>query len=396
MDRIAVVGASLAGLRALETLRAEGFEGELVAIGDEPHAPYDRPPLSKQFLKGEWDEERIALRKQGTDDLDVTWTLGQRAVALEAGAPAVVLEDGTRVEADAVLLATGTVARRLPFGQELGGIHVLRNLGDATRLRADLDPEPRVVVVGAGFIGMEVAATCRERGLEVSVVEPLATPLVRGLGETLGRYVADRVRAEGVELHLGVGVEGFEGQGRVSGVRLGNGKTLPCEVVVVGIGVRPATDWLEGSGLDLSDGVACDATGATALPGVFAAGDVSRWGTAEGGEGRRFEHWTHAVEQGVHVAKRMLHGPSVGPLEVVPYVWSDQFDMRIAIAGEIREGDDTHLCHGTLEEGRFLMLAGREGRLTGAVAFRRPRQLNAARRLIGEGASLADAIEANA
>ncbi len=395
MQRIVVVGASLAGLRALETLRSEGFEGELVAIGAEPVLPYDRPPLSKQFLKGEWDEEKIALRRQGVDDLSVEWRLGQRAAALELADSALSLESGERVPYEGLMIATGGVPQRLPFGDGLAGVHVLRTVDDARGLRADLEAGPRVVVVGAGFIGMEVAATCRERGLEVTVVEPLTAPLVRGLGEVLGGFVADRFRAEGVQLRLGVGVEGFAGSARVEAVQLSDGKTVPADVVLVGIGARPACDWLVGSGLALDDGVVCDGAG-VAAPNVMAAGDVARWSGPNGEPPRRYEHWTHAVEQGVHAAKRLLHGEAVGALDTVPYVWSDQFDMRIAIAGEPAEGDELHLCHGSLEAGRFLALFGRGGRLAGAAAFRRPRQLNAARRLIAEGASFGDAIAANA
>ncbi len=396
MKRIVVAGASLAGLRALEALRAEGFDGELIAIGDEPELPYDRPPLSKQFLTGDWDEERIRLRRQGVEDLDVTWHLGERASALLPDERKVQLASGETIAWDALLIATGSMARELPFGAGLAGVQVLRSLADARALRESLGSGPRVAVIGAGFIGMEVAASCRQRGLDVTVIEPLAAPLIRGLGEALGRHVADRFRAEGVDLRLGAGVEGFDGEGRVEAVRLTDGKRLPADVVVVGIGVRPATDWLAGSGLDVRDGVACDGAGATASEGVFAAGDVARWAAPDGTPGRRYEHWTHAVEQGVHAARRILHGESAGTLDVVPYVWSDQFDLRIAIAGEPSAGDDSFLCHGSLEEGRFLVLFGHEDRLCGAVSFGRPRQLHAVRRRIAEGALFSDVVAENA
>ncbi|MCP5058642.1 MAG: FAD-dependent oxidoreductase [bacterium] len=394
MQRIVVVGASLAGFRAIETLRADGYSGELVAIGSEPELPYDRPPLSKQFLKGDWDEEKIALRQQGTEDLQVEWRLGKPAASLDLGASAVLLEDGERVAYEGLLIATGCVPRHLPFGAGLEGVHVLRAVADARALRSDLSGNPRVVVVGAGFIGMEVAATCRELGLEVTVIEPLAAPLVRGLGETLGGLVATRFREAGVEIRLGVGIQSFVGEGRVEAVELSDGKRVSADVVLVAIGVRPATAWLEDSGLRLENGVVCDGSG-VAAPNVLAAGDVASWAGTAGEAPRRYEHWTHAVEQGVHAAKRLMHGTVVEPLDVVPYVWSDQLDMRIAIAGEPGANDEMHVCHGSLEEDRFLALFGREGRLSGAVAFRRPRPLNAARHLIGERASFADAIAAN-
>ena len=221
LENIVVVGGSLAGLRTIEALRREGYAGPIVALGEEPHMPYDRPPLSKQFLKGEWDQEKISLRKQGFDDLDVTWRRGERAEALDAGAKEIVLESGERLGYGGLVIATGSVAKRLPFGRDLEGIHVLRSLDDAMALReASSGRSPRVLVVGAGFIGMEAAATCREMGLEVSVVEPLEAPLLRGLGPVLGPYVGEKHRSKGVDLRCGVGVEGFEGQGRVERVRL--------------------------------------------------------------------------------------------------------------------------------------------------------------------------------
>ena len=196
------------------------------------------------------------------------------------------------LEADAIVIATGARARALPFGRDLEGLFELRTLEDARRLRSALESTPRVVVVGAGFIGMEVAASCRQRGLEVSVVEPLEAPLIRGLGSVLGERVAARHRAEGVEFHLGVGVEGFEGEGRVSGVRLSDGRILPAEVVVVGVGAAPATEWLGGSGLEIDNGLLCDATGRTSRPGVWALGDCARWENPRYPERPRLEHWT--------------------------------------------------------------------------------------------------------
>jgi 3-phenylpropionate/trans-cinnamate dioxygenase ferredoxin reductase subunit len=389
LDTIVVVGTSLAGLRAIEALRREGFPGRIVAIGAETHPPYDRPPLSKQFLKGDWNEERLALRRDGLDDLEVDWRLGESAASLDVASSCVVLEGGERVAYDGLLIATGANARGLPFAAGLAGIHRLRTLDDSRALRDELAASPRVLVVGAGFIGMEVAASCRERGLEVTVVEPMETPLLRGLGPELGRWVGERHAAHGVGIHCGVGVEGFEGNGRVERVRLSDGSTPEADVVVVGVGAAPATEWLEDSGLEIDDGVVCDGSGMTRVGNVLAAGDVARWGE------RRLEHWTSATDQAVHAAGRLLRGEEVRPLEHVPYVWTDQFELRLQIAGHVLPADETHVCHGNLEGERFLVLFGRGGRLSGAVANKRPRQLIAVRKLLAAGSSFADAIAAN-
>ena len=390
---IVVVGASLAGLRGIECLRREGHEGPIVAIGAEPHPPYDRPPLSKQFLVGDWEEDRLPLRRDGVEDLDVDWRPGVVARSLDLTGRCVRLESEERVPYDKLLLATGTVARRLPFGDDLAGVHLLRTLDDSRALRADLETASQVLIVGAGFIGMEVAASCRQRGLAVTVVEPLEQPLIRGLGATLGAWVRDRHQDEGVVIRCGVGVEGFEGSGRVEHVKLTDGSTVEADVVVVGVGARPATDWLADSGLALDDGVVCDGSGATSVPGVFAAGDVARW------RGMRLEHWTSAVEQGTHAATRLLKGDEVGDLDHLPYVWTDQFELRLQIAGHLQPGDEMHVCHGSLApEGdhRFIALFGRSGKLAGAVGNKRPRQLVAVRKLLSAGATFEEAIGANA
>ena len=395
MDHIAVVGASLAGLRTAEALRREGFVGRLTMIGAEDEPPYDRPPLSKQFLVDDWDDAKLALSQNGVEDLGADWKLGQAAASLDASSLILTLANGERVdEADAIVLATGARARRLPFGQDLEGILELRRLADARLLRKALGSARRVVVVGAGFIGMEVAASCRQKGLEVVVIDPLPAPLIRGLGAVLGERVATRHREAGVDFHLGVGVEGFEGESRVTGVRLSNGVTLPADIVVVGVGAAPATEWLEGAGLEIENGICCDATGFTGRDGVYALGDCARWHNSHYPERPRFEHWTSAVEQSSVVARRIVHG-SAEDFAPVPYVWTDQFDLRIAIAGEIRDGDEMQVCHGKLDEDRFLALFGRGGRLVAAVGFKRHRQLNACRKMIVDGIGFVDAVAEN-
>jgi 3-phenylpropionate/trans-cinnamate dioxygenase ferredoxin reductase subunit len=393
---VVVVGAALAGLRAAEELRSLGFGGRLVLLGAETHRPYDRPPLSKQLLAGTWDLDQIALRARPDDDLDVEWWLGRRAVTLDAAGRTVTLADGERLAFDGAVLATGAVPRTLPDTPPLAGIHLLRTLDDCLALRAELEHGPHVVVVGAGFIGAEVAATCRGRGLEVTVLEALPAPMVRGVGPMLGGALAALHRDHGVDLRLGVGVAGFEGHTRVEGVVLGDGRRVRADVVLVGIGVRPATDWLEGSGLALEDGVLCDAT-CLAAPGIVAAGDLARWPNALfDGESMRLEHWTNAAEQGAFAAKRLLAGEDGEPFAPVPFVWSDQYDVKIQVAGSVRGDDRIEVVEGSLEDQRFVAAAGRDGRLVGAVAFSRPRQLMRYRRLIAEQSRFDDTLAATA
>jgi NADPH-dependent 2,4-dienoyl-CoA reductase/sulfur reductase-like enzyme len=396
MDTVAVVGASLAGLRAVETLRREGYDGRLVLVGAEPELPYDRPPLSKDFLAGEADLDRLALRRTPYDDLDLDLRLGTRADALDLGARELALDSGERLAFDGLVIATGATPRRLPGTPELPGIFVLRTLADAVAIRAALADGPRVVVVGAGFIGSEVAATCRGRGLDVTVLEALPAPLVRGLGEVLGTVCGELHRDHGVDLRLGVGVAGFEGDGRVERVRLDDGSTVAADVVVVGVGVAPATDWLEGSGLTIDNGVVCDAT-LLAAPGVVCAGDITRWPNPRfGGELMRLEHWTNATEQGVAAARRLLHGDGAAPepFAPVPLVWSDQYDRKIQTVGSFRGDDDMEVVHGSLADRRFTAVFGRAGRLVGALAFSMPAKVMQYRRMIADGTGFDDALAA--
>jgi NADPH-dependent 2,4-dienoyl-CoA reductase/sulfur reductase-like enzyme len=402
MRSVAIVGMSLAGLRAAETLRRAGFEGRITAIGAESHLPYDRPPLSKELLAGKWEPDAVVLRKQGVDDLELDWRLGRRAVSLDLAQRQVWLDgtgldDGEAISFDGLVIATGSEPRRLPASagaHELDGVFVLRTLDDAVAIRGRLDARPKVVVVGAGFIGAEVAATCRGRGLEVTVLEALPQPMVRGLGPDIGAVCAALHRDHGVDMRLGVSVEAIEGDGRVERVRLADGAVIDADLVVVGIGVVPVTAWLEGSGLTLSDGVVCDAT-CLAAPGVVVAGDAARWpNTLFDGESMRLEHWTNATEQGVAAAERLLVADDAAPpFAPVPFVWSDQYDVKIQCVGRFNAGDELHVAHGTLEERRFVALFGRAGRLVGALGFSRPRHVMQYRRMISERRSFADALE---
>jgi 3-phenylpropionate/trans-cinnamate dioxygenase ferredoxin reductase subunit len=394
MRSVVVVGASLAGLRATEALRRDGYDGRIVLVGAEERMPYDRPPLSKQLLAGEWEPDRLDLRRGPYEELDVELRLGVRATALDVTARVVTLDDGDAVSFDGAVIATGSVPRTLPNTPELDGIFVLRTLDDALALRTRLDDAPRVVVVGAGFIGSEVAATCRQRGLAVTVLEALPAPLVRGLGPVLGMVCGELHRDHGVDLRLGVGVAAIEGDGRVERVRLDDGSTVGADIVLVGVGVVPATGWLEGSGLTLDNGVVCDET-LLAAPGVVAAGDLCRWPNPMfDGELMRLEHWTNAAEQGVAAARRLLvpEGTSPEPFATVPFVWSDQYDRKIQSVGAFRGDDDMEVVHGTLEERRFVAVFGRAGRLVGALGFSMPAKVMQYRKMIEERVTFADAV----
>jgi 3-phenylpropionate/trans-cinnamate dioxygenase ferredoxin reductase subunit len=388
MRTVAVVGTSLAGLRAIEGLRREGYDGRIVAIGAEAHLPYDRPPLSKEFLAGRVDSADIVLRKQGVDDLDVDWRLGVPAAALDVSARELTLADGSDLGFDGLVVATGATPRRLANQSVLDGMFMLRTLDDARALRDRLDRMPKVVVIGAGFIGAEVAATCRGRGLDVTVLEALPQPMVRGLGPELGAVIAAVHRDHGVDLRTGVQVDGIDGDVRVERVRLGDGTTVDADVVVVGVGVVPETGWLEGSGLTIDNGVVCDET-CLAAPGIVAAGDLACWpNRLFDGQFMRLEHWTNATEQGVHAARRLLCGDDVGkPFAPVPFVWSDQYDRKIQTVGVVSADAELHVAHGSYAERQFVSLFGRAGRLIGALGFNRPRQVMQYRKLIAERAS---------
>jgi NADPH-dependent 2,4-dienoyl-CoA reductase/sulfur reductase-like enzyme len=391
---IAVVGASLAGVRAVEALRRKGFEGSITLIGAEPHLPYDRPPLSKQILMGTWDVDSLSLRRKDYAELELDLRLGRRATGLDLGARQVELDDGSRVDYDGLIIATGASPRELPGTVDLEGIHLLRTLDDALAIRAELASSPRVAVVGAGFIGSEVAASCRARGLDVTLIEALEVPLMRGLGREMGQVCAEMHRDEGVSVRCGVGVAGFGGERRVECVRLGDGSEVAADLVVIGVGVAPETKWLESSGLLLDDGVVCDATCATRAPGVVAAGDVARWYNPVFGEAMRVEHWTNAVEQGVAAAGRLLAGADAAePFASVPFVWSDQYAVKIQAAGHIRADDQVEVISGSVADRKFTALYGREDRLTGVLGFSRPRDVIAYQRMIGEGISWADALQ---
>ncbi|MBO8190199.1 FAD-dependent oxidoreductase [Streptomyces oryzae] len=383
MRSITVIGASLAGLYAARALRTQGFDGRLVIVGDEHHQPYDRPPLSKDFLTGACDQGQLALTDaDDTAELYAEWYLGTRATGLDTGSGTVLLDGDRSLDTDAVVIATGAAPRHLP-GQVPAdpaetGVHTLRTLDDAQALRDDLARGPaRVVVIGGGFIGAEVASSCAVLGHDVTVVEAAPLPLVPQLGEEMAQVCAGLHADHGVTLVTGTGVAGLQGgatEGRVTGVQLGDGRLLPADVVVVGIGVRPNTSWLEGSGLPLEDGVVCDAGCVTALPNVVAVGDVARL------DGRRAEHWTSATEQATVAARNLLAGSTVAAHQSLPYFWSDQYGVRIQFAGRRLPTDTPRIVEGSVDDRSFLACYEREGQTTAVFAVNRPRPFMRQRR----------------
>ena len=334
-----IVGASLAGAKAAETLREEGFDGRVVLIGSEAERPYERPPLSKDYLRGEAGRDKLYVHPAGFyEDHDIELLLGRMAVSLDPARGEVGLDDGTRLRYERLLLATGAEPRRLQIpGAELAGVHYLRRVGDSDALRARLDAGGSVVVVGAGWIGAEVAASARQRGLEVTVLDPLGVPLERVLGPELGAVYRDIHADHGVRMLMGTGVEAFEGDRRVERVRTSDGRALDCDFVVVGVGVEPRTRLAAEAGLAVRDGVTVDAHLRTSAEGVFAAGDVASAHHPLYGEHIRVEHWANALNQGPAAARNML-GQQL-PYERLPYFFSDQYDVGMEYSGFARTWD---------------------------------------------------------
>ncbi len=386
MDRVVIVGASLAGLNAAESLRTEGFQGTITLIGDERESPYDRPPLSKQLLTGDWDVDRLRLRSAAEfDELQLDFLNGRTAQALDVAGQQVLLDGDERVDFDGLIIATGARALRLPFGQQLNGVHVLRTQVDALRIRDELQPGARVAVIGAGFIGSEVASSARTRGLDVTMIEALSAPMIGPLGEELAGWAAELHAGAGVDLRMNAMVSDLIGHRQVEAVELEDGTKIEADTVVVGIGVRPNVEWLADSGLTTGDGVICDQY-CRAAPGIYAAGDVARWPNglfgpfayAEPQRTMRIEHWTNAVEQGMAAARNLLlesRGAALEPFSPVPYFWSDQHGLSIMASGITAPRDTFQLVHGTLESNRFAAIYGLRGYLSGVVAIGWPRML---------------------
>jgi NADPH-dependent 2,4-dienoyl-CoA reductase/sulfur reductase-like enzyme len=369
---VAVVGASLAGLSAARALRTQSYDGRIVVIGDEGYAPYDRPPLSKEFLAGTASLDEIALGAPDDEDLGLEWWLRTTAVGLDHLSRSVLLHDGSEIRADGVVLATGARARRLPGSEGLDGVHVLRSLEDAVSLREDLVAAERLVVIGAGFIGAEVASTARGLGLEVTVVETQPVPLAGPLGAEMGAVCAELHADHGTHLLTGTGVAGLVGTNRVEAVELTDGTRLPADVVVVGIGATPNIEWLAHSGVALGNGILTDARGATNIPGVVAVGDCAAAWSASAERHVRIEHWTNALEQPATAVATLLGAGEPAPTPV-PYFWSDQYGARIQFAGSRREGDVARVLEGSCADRSFLVVYERDGQPVAVLGVNQPR-----------------------
>ncbi len=365
MKTIAVVGTSLAGLRSAQELRAQGFDGRLVMIGAEP--PYDRPPLSKDFLLGKLSAADLALAEQDDlDALDAEWRIGIRAERLDGDG--VTLEDGTAIAADGFVIATGAVARTLGAARNLRGVHTLRTLDDAMGLKRELAAGPgSVVVIGAGFIGAEVASACRLLGHDVTVIEAMPVPLAPVVGAWMGAVCGGLHSGNDVRLLAGVSVAGFSGTERVTGVRLSDGRELPADLVIAGVGARPVTEWLTGSGLAVDNGVLVDSGCVTANPRVVAVGDVARYDCRLQGRRVRAEHWTAANEQPSVAVANLLAGSTVRHFERHGYFWSDQYGHRIQFAGVATE--DVRIVEGEVAVNKFVATYHRGEELSGVLAI---------------------------
>jgi 3-phenylpropionate/trans-cinnamate dioxygenase ferredoxin reductase subunit len=396
--RVVVVGASVAGVAAANGLRSAGFDGEIVLVGDEPHAPYDRPPLSKQLLCGAADVVDIGLAgARALPSASVVQRLGCRATALDVERRVIEIDQCEELSFDGVVVATGSVARHLPGLARGGGVHVLRSLDDALAVRKDLVGARSVVVVGAGFVGLEVACSARSLGLDVTVVESAPAPLARVLGADIGGRFTDLHRSHGVDVRCGIGVAGVTiVDERVTAVALDDGTTVAADVVVVGVGADPATGWLSTSRLELADGLVCDEL-LRAGPGVYGAGDVARWKHPLFGS-IRVEHWMTAVEHARSAARNLLaeldgEPESAEPVAQIPYFWSDQYGVKVQMAGWAHGYDE--VVELDLHEPRAGALLGRNGRLVGAIGWSAPAFVARQKRLIADRASLVEAVAAS-
>ncbi|HEY4928524.1 MAG TPA: FAD/NAD(P)-binding oxidoreductase [Acidimicrobiales bacterium] len=396
---IVVVGASLAGLRAAEEIRHEGHTGPVIIVGEEVHAPYDRPPLSKQVLSGKWEVERIHHHTPDAQDaLGLEFRLGRRATDLDTDTRTVACNDGSEIIYDGLIIATGAATRTLPGTEGMAGVWVLRTLDDCLGIKAGLaaaGDEPRVVVIGAGFIGSEVAATCQGLGAKVTLLEAYHTPLARVLGDEMGQACADLHLANGMDLRCSITIDHLEpdpgGPDPVT-VCLDDGTRLPADVVVVGIGVSPSVNWLAASGLTLDNGVLCDGS-LFAADRVVAAGDVANWVRPSTGRPARVEHWTNAAEGGAAAARNLVAGSAEAvPYDPVPFFWSDQYTTKIQMIGLPSPDDDVVVVSGSGSEGKLIALYRSGHRLGGVLSFSQPAKLMGYRPLLAAGASFDDAL----
>ena len=391
---IVVIGAGQAGGWAARTLRDEGFEGGIVVIGEEPYPPYERPPLSKEVLLGKEPPESSYLWPEGSfDDLGIELRTGVEATAIERAEKTVALSDGGTIAYDKLLIATGGRVRKLPIeGATLEGVHYLRGIDDSAAIRADLGEGAKLVVIGGGWIGLEVAAAARMLGADVVVVEALEQLCGRALTPDLAAYLLDVHRGRGVDIRLGTTVEALTGESRVSGARLSGGEAVPATAAVIGIGIVPNVELAEAAGLEVENGIKVDALCRTSDPDIFAAGDVTNHPNGLLGRNVRLESWENAQNQGIAAAKAMLGGET--PYCEIPWFWSDQYDVNIQLVGLPADFEET-VTRGDRTQGSFVEFYMKGGRIDGAAAINNPRDIRFAKRLmqaekIVDPAALAD------
>ena len=367
--RTVIVGASAAGLSAAEALRTRGHEGDIVLVGAENHEPYDRPPLSKQALHDEVSVEALALRPPNhLQDLGIDLRRGVAAVHLDSHHRKVLLEDGTDLEFERLIIATGVNAKHLPASSNISGVHTLRTVDDSLHLQAALSAASRLVVIGGGFLGTEIAAAGIQRGVDVVLATKTPTLLENALGSEVGQQLTSFHQKQGIRLRTGKAalVQSLRTNGhRVTGVHFASGGTENADLVVVAIGSEPAVDWLRASTLILSDGVVC-AADCSAGDGIYAVGDVARWHNPLFDLSMRIEHRTNAVDQALHVADRILAGDRL-PYTTVPYFWSDQYKVKLQAHGYLRDHDEVQILQGSIEEGKVIALYRKGERLTGVL-----------------------------
>jgi NADPH-dependent 2,4-dienoyl-CoA reductase/sulfur reductase-like enzyme len=384
---VVIVGGGLAAARTAEQLRRSDYAGPITIVSDEDHLPYDRPPLSKEVLRAETDD--VTLKPaEFYDENDITVLLGKAARSVDTDAKTLKLADGSELGYDELIIATGLVPKRIPSFPDLPGIHVLRSFDESLKLRGEAGSARHAVVVGAGFIGCEVAASLRAMGVDVVLVEPQPAPLASVLGEQIGSLVARLHRAEGVDVRCGVGVADVGGTEKVEKVTLSDDTELDADLVVVGIGSHPATAWLEGTGVAVDNGVVCDGVGRASAPHVWAIGDVASWRNTVGHQ-VRVEHWSNVADQARALVPAML-GKETSPAVSVPYFWSDQYDVKIQCLGEPEATDIVHVVE---DDGRrFLAFYERDGVVAGVVGGGMPGKVMKTRAKIAAGAPISDVL----
>ncbi|ORB27625.1 NAD(P)/FAD-dependent oxidoreductase [Mycolicibacterium parafortuitum] len=384
---VVIVGGGLAAARTAEQLRRAEYPGAITIVSDEDHLPYDRPPLSKEVLRAETDDVTLKPAEFYAEN-NITVLLGNGAKSVDTDSRTLTLADGSQLSYDELVIATGLVPKRIPSFPDLPGIHVLRNFDESLALRQDAKSARHAVVVGAGFIGCEVAASLRKLGVEVTLVEPQPAPLASILGQQIGDLVTRLHRAEGVDVRCGVGVSEVGGDDRVRKVTLSDGTELDTDIVIVGIGSHPGTGWLEGSGLELDNGVVCDETGRASAPHVWAIGDVASWRDHVGDQ-VRVEHWSNVADQARVLVPAML-GQEPPAAVSVPYFWSDQYDVKIQALGEPEATDTVHIVE---DDGRkFLAYYERDGVVVAVVGGGFPGKVMKTRAKIAAKAPISDLL----